>query len=130
MSDSFVVPDLGQTVCKGYQQTTKVTPSGQRVKYKTTFWLKQWVFSYIPGVKLFNSLDSDQTRHFVSLIWVQTVCKGYQQTTKVTPSGQRVKYKTTFDTTFWLKPWLTVSLNTPGHSRIPQDTPRHTRASK
>ena len=29
------------------------------------------------------------------LIWVQTVCKGYQQTTKVAPSRQRVKYKTT-----------------------------------
>ena len=29
------------------------------------------------------------------LIWVQTVCKGYQQTTKVAPSRQKVKYKTT-----------------------------------
>ena len=29
------------------------------------------------------------------LIWVQTVCKGYQLTTKVAPSRQRVKYKTT-----------------------------------
>ena len=26
------------------------------------------------------------------LIWVQTVCKGYQQITKVAPSEQRVKY--------------------------------------
>ena len=30
------------------------------------------------------------------LIWVQTLCKGYQQTTRVAPRGQRVKYKTTF----------------------------------
>ena len=38
-----------------------------------------------------NSLDPDQARHFVGsdldkmsgLIWIQTVCKGYQQTTKV-----------------------------------------------
>ena len=27
-----------------------------------------------------------------SLIWVQPVCKGYQQTTKVATSGQKVKY--------------------------------------
>ena len=40
------------------------------------------------------------------LIWVQTVCKGYQQTTTVAPRGQRVKYKQLVDTTFWLKPWL------------------------
>ena len=29
------------------------------------------------------------------LIWVQTVCKGHQQTPKVAPSEQRVKYKAT-----------------------------------
>ena len=29
------------------------------------------------------------------LIWVQTVCKCYQQMTKVTVSGQRVKYRAT-----------------------------------
>ena len=70
-----------------------------------------------------NSLDPDQARHFVGpdlglnclqglsadnkmsdWIWVQTVCKGYQQTTKV---GKRVKYKKKLDdNTFWLKPWL------------------------
>ena len=42
----------------------------------------------------------------LGLIWVQTVCKGYQQTTKFASNGQRVKYKTFVDTTFWLKPWL------------------------
>ena len=26
-----------------------------------------------------NSLDPDQARHWSGLIWVQTVCKGYQQ---------------------------------------------------
>ena len=30
-----------------------------------------------------NSLDSDQTDELSGLIWVQTVCKGYQQTTLV-----------------------------------------------
>ena len=30
------------------------------------------------------------------LIWVQTVCRGYQQTTKVTASGQRIRYRTAF----------------------------------
>ena len=42
----------------------------------------------------------------LGLIWIQTICKGYQQTTIVAPSGQRVKYKQLVDTTFWLKPWL------------------------
>ena len=42
-----------------------------------------------------NSLDADQARHFVGpnilsgLTWVQTVCKGYQQTTRVVTSGER-----------------------------------------
>ena len=35
-----------------------------------------------------NSLDPNQARHFV-----QTVCKDYQQLTKVTTSGERVKYE-------------------------------------
>ena len=30
-----------------------------------------------------NSLDQDQARLFGGLIWVKTVCKGEQQTTKV-----------------------------------------------
>ena len=42
-----------------------------------------------------NSLDPDQDRQFSLsvLIWVQTVCKGYQQTTKVAASNKEsVKY--------------------------------------
>ena len=44
-----------------------------------------WFFSKIlPGIpSVSNSLDPDQARRFVSLIWVQTVCKGYQQMTLV-----------------------------------------------
>ena len=34
-------------------------------------------------IRMSNSLDPDQARHFVGLIWGQTVCKGYQQTTLV-----------------------------------------------
>ena len=30
----------------------------------------------------------------LGLIWIQTVCKGYKQTTNGAPSGQKVKYKT------------------------------------
>ena len=41
---------------------------------------------------------------FSGLIWVQTVCKGYQQITKVATSWQRVFLIQC--TTFWLKPWL------------------------
>ena len=35
------------------------------------------------------------------LIWVQTLCKGYQQTTKV---GKELNTKKLVDTTVWLKP--------------------------
>ena len=36
----------------------------------------------------------------LGLILVQTVCRGYRQTTKVIASGQRVRYRTSYDTTF------------------------------
>ena len=35
------------------------------------------------------------------LVWIQTVCKGYQKTTKVTDSMERV-------TNLWQYPWFTV----------------------
>ena len=54
-----------------------------------------------------NCLQRLSANKMSGWIWVQTVCKGYQQATKVTPSGQRVKYKKKLvDTTFWLKLWL------------------------
>ena len=30
-------------------------------------------------IRVSNSLDQDQAQFFAGLIWVQTVCKGYQQ---------------------------------------------------
>ena len=42
-------------------------------------------------IRMSKSLDPDQVRRLSGLIWVQTVCKGYQQTTKVATSGERVK---------------------------------------
>ena len=41
------------------------------------------ILSGIPSVS--NSLDSDQARRFVGLIWIQNVCQGYQQ---ITPVGK------------------------------------------
>ena len=32
-----------------------------------------------------------QDHYQCQLVWIQTVCKGYQQTTKVVPSKKRVK---------------------------------------
>ena len=46
--------------------------------------------SFRNTIRVSNSWDPDQARHFVSLIWVHTVCKGYQQTTKVATSRERV----------------------------------------
>ena len=38
-----------------------------------------------------NGLDPDQDKHSVSvLVWVQTVCKGYQQKTKNATSKESV----------------------------------------
>ena len=40
-----------------------------------------------------NGLDQGQDRHFVDILnWVQTVCKGYQQMTKVAVGKERVKW--------------------------------------
>ena len=47
----------------------------------------------ISGTLLSNGLDPDQARHFVDLIWDQTGCKGYQQTTNDIGSMHRVNRK-------------------------------------
>ena len=41
---------------------------------------------------LSNIMDPDQNRHFLGLIWVRIVCKGYQHRTKVPASRQTVKF--------------------------------------
>ena len=41
----------------------------------------------------------------LGLIWVQTVCKDYQQTKKVEPWQAELNTKQLVATTFWLKPW-------------------------
>ena len=40
------------------------------------------------------------------LIWVQSVCKGYQQMPKSLLTGKELNTEQLLDTTFWLKPWL------------------------
>ena len=44
-------------------------------------------------IKVLNGLDTDQIRTdtLTVLIWTQTVCKGYQQMTKVAACNERVK---------------------------------------
>ena len=54
--------------------------------FKLTFSKK----SFRNTIRVSNSLDPDQA--WSGLIWVQTVCKGYQQTTKISTSGKRVTY--------------------------------------
>ena len=48
----------------------------------------QKILSEIPSEHMSNNLDPDQAQHLSGLIWVQTVCKSYQQTTL---SRQRIK---------------------------------------
>ena len=54
-----------------------------------------WMPDFFNTIRVPNSLDPDQSKLLSDLIWVQTVCKAYQQTTKVSHRQQRVKYKTT-----------------------------------
>ena len=42
------------------------------------------------------------------LIWVQTVCKDYQQMPKSPLAGKELNTDQFLDTTFWLKPWLNL----------------------
>ena len=65
-----------QTVCKGYQQTTK----NQRIS-KSAFWKN---LSGIPSECQTVSIQI-RTDILSVLIWFQTVCKGYQQKTKNRP---------------------------------------------
>ena len=53
-------------------------------------------------MRVSNSLDPDHARHFFGPDMGQTVCKGYQQTTK----SPLVGIELNIDTTFWLKLWL------------------------
>ena len=46
-------------------------------------------FNLSGTLSVLNGLDPDQDQYSVDLIWVQTDCKGYQQTTKVTASKKR-----------------------------------------
>ena len=62
-----------------------------------------WMLDFFNTIQVSNSLNSDQARHLLGLILVQTVCKGYQQTTKV---GKEQNAKKLVVTTVWLKPWL------------------------
>ena len=43
------------------------------------------------SIRVSKGLNLDQDRHIVDMIWVQTVCKGYQLTTKVTHCKEKVK---------------------------------------
>ena len=54
-----------------------------------------WMLDFFNTIRVSYNLDPGQAQHMSGLTCVQTVCKGYQQTRKVAPSGQRVKYKTT-----------------------------------
>ena len=52
--------------------------------------------SFRNTIRVSNSLDPDQARQNMpdissGLIWVQIVCKGYQQMAKVTTRGERAK---------------------------------------
>ena len=61
-----------------------------------------WIFSIPSGYQTVWIQIRPDIRS--GLILVQTVCKGYQQTTRVAPSGKDFT-KQLVSTTLWLKPW-------------------------
>ena len=68
--------------------------------------------SYSLGAGFFNTIRYQtvwtqiRPNVFSGLIWVQTVCKGYQQTTKSPLAIKKLKTKQLVDNAFWLRPWL------------------------
>ena len=63
-----------------------------------------WIFSIPSGCQT----DWVQMRPDIlpGLIWVQTVCKGYQQIPKLPLADKELNTEQLLDTGFWLKPWL------------------------
>ena len=59
--------------------------------YTADFFQNQLLKISFMNTRVSNSLYPDQVRNFVGLIWFQTVCKGYQHTTKVAAYSERVK---------------------------------------
>ena len=55
------------------------------------FKINFYKFFYRNPIRVSNSLDLDPDRILSVLIWVQTVCLGYQKITKVAASIDRVK---------------------------------------
>ena len=56
-----------------------------RWKTYVVYWLCKLSLKILSGIgtKCQNSLDLDQVKIFPCLIWIQTVCKGYQVMTEV-----------------------------------------------
>ena len=78
-------------------------------------YLTLWMLNFFITIRVSNSLDPDQAQHFVGPDRYQTVCKGYQQTTKVTASRQRnflillsglSQFHLAPTLSIWLKCWL------------------------
>ena len=57
----------------------------------TYFKINLFKKSFRNTIRVSNGLDLDQDQCSVALIWIQTVCKGYKQTTKVALSKKIVK---------------------------------------
>ena len=101
-----------QTICKGNQQTEKVVR--QRVNDYSNNSACRVIFHILCNLiffqnlifqKILSGLPSECQTVWIQfrpdillgLIWVQTICKGYQQTAKVVTSTQRVNDYTCMD---------------------------------
>ena len=61
-----------------------------------------WMLDFFNTIWVSNGLNQDQVDILYGLIWVQTVCKGYQQTKKSLLAGKELNTKQLVDTRYSL----------------------------
>ena len=104
---------LGKSVFSlafGFSNIAFIIPS----HFITLPYFTLWMLGFFNTIQVSNSLDPDQAQHFDWPNLGPTVCKSYQQTTKVNLRARlgvkELNTKLLVDTTFWLKPWLNITM--------------------
>ena len=68
-------------------------------------YLTLWILDFFNTIRVSNSLDPDQARHFVGPD-LCPYCLQRLSADKVSLAGKELNTEQLVDTTFWLKPWL------------------------
>ena len=67
-----------------------------------------WMLDFFNTIRVSNSLDPDQAKHFVGP-YLDPNCLQRQQKSPL--ASKELNTKQLVDTTFWLKPWLNKQVN-------------------